>query len=77
MPGMSNEIIARQRVQELVRRGEEERRSAGLRADRLRARRGVLAALSRWHSHRGARGRLAIKRGKREPCRACPSLERR
>jgi len=77
MPGMSNEIIARQRVQELVRRGEEERRSAGLRADRPRARRGMLAALRQWRSHRQPHKRLANKRGKREPCRACPSLERR
>jgi hypothetical protein len=47
MPGMSNEMLARQRVQELVRKGEEERRGAGLRPDRPRPKRRLLAALRR------------------------------
>lgn len=39
MAGMLNDVVARQHVQELLRKAEDERRGSGPRADRRQARR--------------------------------------
>jgi hypothetical protein len=70
MAGMLNEIMARQHVQELLRKAEEQRRGAGPSTDRSRARMLLHVLLTRRGRglERGGRGTTTLECRGDVPC---------